>query len=505
VRFTAELAARRPDEIALQDGSRRYGWREVDDLLNRAVGRLLDSDLGGYRRIAVFARNSAETVLAHLSGVLGGASVVPVSFHSKVDEAAFLLEDAGARVLLVGPETLEVGRRAAAKAGVRTVVGWRCPPSPGVVPWDEWCAPGADAPPPEEHAPRPHLMYTSGTTGVPKGTDLPSSTLGGAQTVAELQRRWSAQRWCDYGRHLVVGPLHHTGPLVGVRLLGGGVPVAVLDGFDPEDTLRAIQTFAPGSTLMVPTHFIRLLALPREVRERYDVSSLRMVYHTGAACPVDVKKAMLEWWGPVLYEAYGATEVGTTCRIGPEEWLAHPGSVGRPVAPFEALVVDGDGRPLPAGTRGLLYFRDSTGRGVVYHNDPEKSAKAHLRPGVFTLGEIGYVDDDGYVYVTDRFSDMIVSGGVNIYPAEAEQVLARHPAVRDAACVGLAHDEMGEELVAVVQPTDPAAPPTAEALIGFCREHLSHYKCPRRVVFRSELERTTMGKIDKRALRASLR
>ena len=505
MKLFAATASERPDEIALQDEARSYRWSEVDDALNRGVERLLSTDLGADRRVAVFAHNAAETALAHLCGTLSGASIVPVSFHLKVEEAAYILSDSGARVLFVGPETAEFGVAAAEKAGVPLVVGWRSGDVTGVVAWEDWLAQASGAPPSEEHAPRRNLMYTSGTTGVPKGTELPATAYGGATTITQLQENFRAQSWSAYGRHLVVGPLHHTGPSVGVRLLGGGVPVVVLGRFDAERTLAAIEQHRPGSTLLVPTHFVRLLGLPENVRARYDVSSLRMVYHTGAACPIDVKRAMIEWWGPVLYEAYGATEVGTTCRIGPEDWLAHPGSVGRAVPPFEAIVVDDDGEPVPAGTTGRLYFKDATGRGVVYHNDPEKSARAHLRPGVFTLGEIGHVDADGFVYITDRFSDMIVTGGVNVYPAESEKVLARHPSVGDVACIGLPHPEMGEELVAVVQPRDASQPPAADALIAYCRENLTHYKCPRRVLFEQDLGRTTMGKVNKRELRERLR
>lgn len=251
---------------------------------------------------------------------------------------------------------------------------------------------------------------------------------------------------------------------------------------------------------MVPTHFIRLLALPEEVRRRYDVSSMKLVAHTGSACPVEVKRAMIEWWGPIFVEAYGASEVGTTCSITSQEWLEHPGSVGRPVPPFEALVVDEAGRPVPAGTEGRLYFRDTTGRGIVYHNDPQKSAAAHLEPGVFTLGEIGYLDGDGYVFITDRFSDMVVSGGVNIYPAEAEQVMIEHPAVADVACIGVPDPDMGEQLRAVVVAAADSVVDEAE-LIEFCRGRLSTYKCPRSVVLADDLGRSTMGKVNKRRLR----
>jgi acyl-CoA synthetase (AMP-forming)/AMP-acid ligase II len=287
-----------------------------------------------------------------------------------------------------------------------------------------------------------------------------------------------------------------------MRLLVAGIPSVILGKFDAEATLAAIDRYRTESAVMVPTHFVRLLALPDDVKARYDVSSMKLVAHTGASCPVDVKRAMIEWWGPVFTDAYGASEVGTTCSISSEEWLAHPGSVGRAIPPFEALIIGDDGEEVPPNTEGRLYFRDTTGRGIVYPNDPAKTAAAHIAPGVFTLGEIGYVDDDGYVYITDRFSDMVVSGGVNIYPAEAEQVLVQHPGVADVACIGVPNAEMGEELKGLVIPADPASPPSPEELVAFCRERLSHYKCPRTIELVDDLGRTTMGKINKRKLRA---
>jgi long-chain acyl-CoA synthetase len=238
------------------------------------------------------------------------------------------------------------------------------------------------------------------------------------------------------------------------------------------------------------------------VKARYDVSSLQRVSHTGAKCPPDVKRAMIDWWGPVLTEAYGASEVGTTCMISSEEWLEHPGSVGRAIPPFEALVLDDDGQPRAPGREGRLYFRDTTGRGVVYHNDPEKSAAAHVAPGVFTLGEIAYLDEDGYVFITDRFSDMVVSGGVNLYPAESEQVLIDHPAIADVACIGIPHPEMGEALRALAIPRTPESPPPPQEVLDWCRQRLSHYKCPTSLEWVDDLGRNTMGKINKRRLRA---
>jgi long-chain acyl-CoA synthetase len=503
--FAAELVATRPEEVALDDGRSQLRWGDVEDRLNRVANALLalGSDrLGADRRVAVFAENAAETALAHIGGLLAGASTVPCNFHLEAPELHYILGDSGARVLFAGPETVERAVAAAEGTEVRLVVGWRTGRRRKVVDWERWLASSSPTDPPPDLRPRPHLLYTSGTTGRPKGTDLPPTMFAGGATVADHVERLRTNRFAEFGTHLVVGPMYHTGPLSGARLLAAGVPSVVLGRFDAEATLAAIQDHAVATSVMVPTHFIRLLALPEAVRGRYDVSSLRLVTHTGAACPVEVKRAMIEWWGPVLLEAYGATEVGTTTTITSEEWLARPGSVGRAVPPFEAVILDGEDRPVPPGTEGRLCFRDSTGRGIVYHADPARSAAAHVRPGLFSLGEIGRMDADGYVWITDRFSDMVVSGGVNIYPAESEQVLVGHPAVDDVACIGVPNVEMGEELKALVVVRDPEHPPTESELIGFCRDRLTHYKCPRSVDFVPTVGRTTMSKVNKRALRA---
>ena len=499
--FARRLAADHPDAAALVDGDRVLGWADVDRSLNRAAGLLLAADLGPERRVAVFAENSAETALAHLGGLLGGASTVPVNFHLTTDEAAYILEDSRTRILFVGPVTAERGVDAARAAGIEVVVGWGDDLPDGVTPWERWLADGPDGDPPDDITPRPNLLYTSGTTGRPKGTELPPTMFAGGDTMAAHLEALTSNRFARFGTHLVVGPMYHTGPLSGMRLLVAGIPSVILGRFDAEATLAAIDRHRTESAVMVPTHFVRLLALPDEVKARYNVSSMQKVAHTGAACPVEVKRAMIEWWGPIFDEAYGASEVGTTCSISSEEWLAHPGSVGRPVPPFEALVVGDDDQPLPPDTEGRLYFRDTTGRGVVYHNDPAKSAAAHLEPGVFTLGEIGYLDDDGYVYITDRFSDMVVSGGVNLYPAEAENVIIDHPDVADVACIGIPHPEMGEELRALVMAA-PGTSPDPDEILAFCRTRLSHHKCPRSLEVVDDLGRTTMGKVDKRKLRA---
>jgi long-chain acyl-CoA synthetase len=292
--------------------------------------------------------------------------------------------------------------------------------------------------------------------------------------------------------------MYHSGPLASTRLFVAGVPVTVLGKYDATSLLAAIERDQIGSSIMVPTHFQRLLDLPEEVRNGFDHSSLKYVLQVGAKCPDRVKRAMIDWWGPVVWESYGASEVGTTCMISAEEWLAHPGSVGRAVPPFEAFVRTEDGAEAPPDTEGELWFRDTTGRGISYIS---RSAADSGPDGCFTLGEIGRMDADGFVWITDRASDMVVSGGVNIYPAEVEQALMSHPAVTDVACYAVPDPEMGERLVALIV-TD-GEPPNEQELTAFCRERVAGYKCPKEWRFADALPRTAVGKIDKRTIRAS--
>ena len=504
--FARPYADENPHQIAIQDPQTALTWGQVDDRLNRCGSGLQATDLGPDMRIAVFAENSVETALANLGGLIAGASVVPVNFHLTAEEVHYILCDSGARVLFVGPETRDRGMEAAKNSDVHRVIGWGAATDAGLTPWDEWLAACDPAGPDQKVPPRPNLLYTSGTTGRPKGTDLPPTMFAGGATVDEHLANFKAgvleRTGGQIGTQLVVGPMYHTGPLSGTRQLIAGMCSVILGRFNAEKTLEAIHTHRVTSTIMVPTHFVRLLALPDHVKAQYDVSSITSISHTGSRCPVDVKRAMIEWFGPVLIDAYGASEVGTTCLITSEEWLKYPGSVGKAVPPFTAKILDEDGRELSANTEGRLYFEDATGRGVIYHRDSEKSAAAHIAPGVFTLGEIAYMNEEGYVFITDRFSDMVVSGGVNIYPAEAEQVLIEHPAILDVACIGVPDRDMGEALKALVIPAEDARQPSSEALIAWCRERLSHYKCPVTLDFVHDLGRNTMGKINKRKLRA---
>lgn len=492
------IPSERREETALADSRTSLNWNELDRQLNRAANAMAGA-VNANRRVAVFAPNAAENVIAYVAGVEAGVSTVPVSYHLTATEVAYILKDSGASVLLVGPETVEAGLAAAAEAGVPLVVGWRCEPRDGLVSWDEWLAAASDAEPDASRPALPHLHYTSGTTGTPKATETPPAYWPTRESVGAFAEAMRARVSPSPG--LVVSPLYHTGPLVQVRSVLSGSALVVMEHFDAEEVLANIARYRIAGSTMVPTHFQRLLALPAEVRARYDVSSVERLAHTGAACPRDVKQAMIEWFGPVLLEAYGGTEAGTTHAITSADWLERPGSVGKAQPPFETVIVGPDGKELPAKEEGQVYIRDTTGHGVVYANDPDKTAAAHIAPGVFTLGEVGYVDEEGFLFITDRVSDMIVSGGVNIYPAEAEQVLLRHPQVADIAVIGAPNAEMGEEAKALVIAADPANPPSPDELNTFCRQSLAGFKCPRSYEFVDDIGRNTMGKVNKKMLR----
>jgi long-chain acyl-CoA synthetase len=494
----SRLDPNRHSELALADERQAWTWAELDPVLNRAANAMR-SAVDAARRVCVFAPNSAETALAYVAGIEAGISTVPASYHLTAGELAYILADSRASVLLVGPETAEAGLAAAAEAGVGLVVGWRCNPRSGLVHWEEWLAKASDLPPPADARPMAHLHYTSGTTGTPKATQTPPQYWPEAATIAEFSDLLRPKATPSPG--LAVGPLYHTGPLGQARNVFASTALVVISHFDAETVLEAIGKYRIAGAVMVPTHFQRLLALPDAMRAKYDVSSMQRLAHTGAACPREVKRAMIDWFGPVLVEAYGGTEAGSTTFITSPEWLERPGSVGKALAPYSTLIIGPDGSELGANCEGQVYFRDASGRGIVYEGDPEKTAAAHIAPGVFTLGEVGYLDDQGYLFITDRISDMIVSGGVNIYPAEAEQVLIGHPQVADVVILGVPNAEMGEEAKALVVPEDPANPPSAEELNAYCRASLAGFKCPRSYDFVGDVGRTVMGKVNKKALR----
>ena len=343
------------------------------------------------------------------------------------------------------------------------------------------------------------LQYSSGTTGRPKGIKrllphLPPSQAPGLMTAL-------VSFWADPdGVYLSPAPLYHTAPSVwSMAFQAAGIPVVVMERFDAEGALDAIARHGVTHGQFVPAMFTRMLKLPEAVRDSYDVSSLQRVMHAAAPCPVDIKRQMIDWWGPIVDEYYASSEAIGSTLITADEWLAHPGSVGRPMG--GALhIVDEEGNELPAGQAGEIYFE--TGARFEYLNDAEKTAASRHHRGWLTVGDIGHLDEDGYLYLTDRRHHMIISGGVNIYPQEAENMLVTHPRVLDAAVFGIPDDEMGQSVKGVVQLVDhgEATDELAEELLDWLRERLAHYKCPRSLSFEAQLPRTDTGKLYKQSL-----
>jgi acyl-CoA synthetase (AMP-forming)/AMP-acid ligase II len=495
----------RDDEEALRyEWDEALTWRELDGLLNRSINALLARDLGPNRRVAVFAENSVTNVVAYLTEILAGCSGVPINYHLRAEECAYILRDSGAALMFVGPENVDVGLEAAAQAGGIPVIAWGVEGRDDVESWEDFVASGSDAEPPEDLVPLPYLHYTSGTTGFPKGVETPPNLYPGGElpTIREHVEALVASTPHDKGPQMTMAPLYHSGQVFSIKVsVLAGRSLVVLGRFDPEKTLRAIQDFKIGRVGMVPTHFVRLLALPQDVRSKYDVSSMNQLTHVGAPCPVDVKYRMMDWFGPIVYEGYGATEQGSVSHITPEEWLAHPGSVGKVREGLELYVIGENDEELGPNEVGKLYFRDLSGFDVRFHNDDDKTASVHLREGVWTIGEVGYVDDEGYLFLTDRFSDQVISGGVNIFPAEAEQVIMELEGVADVACIGVPDPDLGEVLKGLVIPADLASPPDAEELIAQTQARLSKFKCPRSIEFVADLGRNPLGKLNKRDLR----
>jgi long-chain acyl-CoA synthetase len=453
--------------------------------------------------VALLTDNSARAYEVYWAVVRSGLYVTAVNSHLAPAEAAYIVADSGAQALVV---SAALGRLVCDVLDLVPAVGLRMAYGgtvPGYADYEEVLASASPVAPADQ--PRgADLLYSSGTTGRPKGirAELPDSQVDEAPDTLTplLQMMYGFDADSVY---LSPAPVYHAAPLrfgASVHALGG--TVVMMERFAPEAALRAIERYRVTCSQWVPTMFVRMLKLPDEVRTRYDLSSHRVAVHAAAPCPVDVKRAMMDWWGPMLHEYYAATEgIGMTF-IDPEQWLAKPGSVGR--AGLGVLhVCDDDGRELPAGQIGTVYFeRDEAP--FIYLGDPDKTREAqHPRqPLWFTTGDIGYLDSDGDLFLTDRRAFVIISGGVNIYPQEVEDALTLHPAVLDVAVIGVPDAEMGEVVKAVVQPVPGAAPgPELEAeLLEYVRARIAHYKAPRSVDFVDELPRTPTGKLVKRQL-----
>jgi long-chain acyl-CoA synthetase len=347
------------------------------------------------------------------------------------------------------------------------------------------------------------MLYSSGTTGRPKGIKPPLT--GAPIDAPDVLTMMSQALFGFHGdcTYLSPAPLYHAAPLrlcMSIHRMGG--TIVQMEKFNPEEALALIEKHKVDAGQFVPTHFVRMLKLPPEVRARYDISTMKSAVHVAAPCPVPVKEQMLFWWGPVIHEYYAGSEGNGATYVSPQDWLTHRGTVGKAVF-GELHIVGEDGEEVPPRTEGTVYF--GGGAPLTYHNAPEKIAENTNRHGWSTLGDVGWVDEEGFLYLTDRKSFMIISGGVNIYPQEVENLLITHPKVIDAAVVGAPDEEMGEKVVAVIQPADWAAADDdlKAELAAFCRENLSHVKSPRRFDFVQELPRHPNGKLYKRLVRDS--
>jgi long-chain acyl-CoA synthetase len=451
-------------------------------------------------RVALVMRNDVAYPQITLGAGLVGAIAVPVNWHWKGDEIKYVLEDSGAKVVfahedLAGPVEsvlptavhlveVGVGRHQASGEGRIALEHWLQTQPP-------WRG-GRRAPPNS-------MIYTSGTTGRPKGVLREQAT---PQLTAERVRVVLEAFALEPGmRSLIPAPLYHTAPHIhmvfGLRV---GVDLTIMPRFDAEELLRTVESERINHFQAVPTMFIRLLELPPEVRARYDISSLRAVVHAAAPCPPAVKHAIIEWLGPIVHEYYGGTETGIVVSCDSEQWLGHPGTVGKPVADADVKVFDDAGNELARGAVGHLYIKPPECQPAFTYHGQAAAAEALRRGGYVTIGDIGYLDEDGFVYITDRASDMVISGGVNIYPAEIEQCLQTLPGVHDSAVFGIPDREFGEALVAHVQLL-PAAGITVEEVRAHLRASLAGYKVPRTIVFDPDLPRDDSGKLIKRRLR----
>ncbi|KAA9156235.1 acyl-CoA synthetase [Amycolatopsis acidicola] len=481
--------------IILGDSGEVVTYGQLDERSTRFARALRARGLGVGDHVAILMENNREYLEVAWAAQRSGLYYTAINSHLLAGEVQYVLDDCGAAALIASEAMADVlDGLDLARVPVRIAVGAHA----GFERYDEVLA--ADGPGAlEGECEGREMLYSSGTTGRPKGVrkPLPRTAFGDpAAPPVQIARGLVMQDAGPGSVYLSPAPLYHSAPLVfSMSMHRLGATVVVMERFDPRRCLELIERHRVTHAQFVPTMFVRLLRLPGH--ERFDVSSMRYVVHAAAPCPVEVKQRMLDWWGPVIHEYYSGTEdIGTT-SIGPREWLEHPGSVGRPLN--ECHIVGEDGEELPPGETGVVYF--AGGRPFEYHNDPAKTASVSEKHGWRTLGDIGHLDEDGYLYLTDRQSHMIISGGVNIYPQEAENVLLTHPAVADAAVIGVPDAEMGESVKAVVQRADGAWPGLGEELLDYCRARLAAYKCPRTVDFVDQLPRDPNGKLYKRHLR----
>ena len=485
-----------------------------DQLLSRArkaAGGFAALGVGPGDTVALLMRNDLPFFEASFGAACLGAYAVPFNWHATAPETAYLLRDCAARVLVAHADLLETLRSAIPAS--MTVLAIETPPAlreafqieearcrlrPWMTDWNEWLKPQ----PPWQSTPppvAPSIIYTSGTTGKPKGVRRLPPTAEQLALIDGARARY-------YGlkpgiRTVLPGPLYHSAPNVfGIRAARLAELFVLMPRFDAEKLLQLIERHRIDTLLMVPTMFVRLLKLPDAVRRRYDVSSLNFVVHAAAPCPVDVKRAMIEWWGTVIVEFYGGTESGAVTFCTSEEWLAHPGTVGRIVDHATVRIIDADGGDAPAGTPGEIFMRVGYHPDFTYQGQDDKRREIE-RDGLITLGDVGYLDAENYLYLCDRKRDMAIIGGTNVYPAEIEAVLLAMPGIRDCAVFGIPDAEYGEALMALVE-LQPGAALDAPAVRSYLKTYLNGFKLPRHIEIRDNLPREDSGKIFKRRLRA---
>jgi len=504
-------ARRDPDKLALVDPDERPWTRgELLAACNRVVGGLRDLGLEHGDVVAINAPNCAEYFIVTLACTQAGWYLTPINWHLAPAEVAYIVKDCGAKAFIGHERTARVCAAAADSIGFPASGRFAIGGAEGFRPFEDLMAGQSDAMP-ENRAAGSIMNYTSGTTGNPKGV---KRALAPPEIEPDLIFTMMTAFLGMFGVqaendnvHICGSPLYHTAVLMfSSSSLHFGHAVVLMDKWDAEDMLRLIEKYRCTTSHMVPTQFHRMLGLPEEVRSRYDCSSTRHMIHAAAPCPPDVKRRMLDWWGDSIYEYYAATEGGGTI-VTPQEWRKFPGTVGKAWTSSEIRIFDDDGKQLPPGEQGTVYMLLGEAGRFEYKDDAEKTRKNRIRTDdglvFFTVGDVGYLNEEGYLFLCDRKIDMIISGGANIYPAEIENVFLGHPKVGDVAVFGIPHEDWGEEIKAVVEPADGVEPgdDLTRELLDYCKDRLAKFKTPKSIDYTDEMPRDPNGKLYKRKLR----